>query len=114
MILLLQYTDTFQVADKISFHLSLARGLDYYTGLIYEAITTFTPQGSSRRSSESQICSVAAGGRSDNLVGTLGKTQIPCAGIPFGVDRIFTTLKARREKQANEQLQAREPDACLW
>ena len=113
MTLLLQYTEAFQVADKISFDLSLARGLDYYTGLIYEVIATLPPQGSSRGSSESEVGSIAAGGRYDNLVGTLGKTQVQCVGISFGVDRIFTILKARRAGQANGQLQARELDAYV-
>jgi histidyl-tRNA synthetase len=112
MTLLLQYTSAFQVADKISFDLSLARGLDYYTGLIYEVVAA-VPSQSSRRgpSTESQVGSIAAGGRYDNLVGTLGRTQIPCVGVSFGVDRIYTILKARRAKQANGQLQASELDA---
>lgn len=36
--LLLKYCDLFQISDNVSFDLSLARGLDYYTGVIYEAI----------------------------------------------------------------------------
>jgi len=44
--------------DKISFDLSLARGLDYYTGLIFEAVLVGSKRGS-----------VAGGGRYDNLVG---------------------------------------------
>ena len=111
MALLLRYTEAFQVADKISFDLSLARGLDYYTGLIYEVVASLPGQGSSTRTSESQVGSIAAGGRYDNLVGTLGKNQIPCVGVSFGVDRIFTILKPRRAKQANGQLQAKELDA---
>jgi histidyl-tRNA synthetase len=38
MKLLLNYCDAFQVLDKTSFDISLARGLDYYTGIIYEAV----------------------------------------------------------------------------
>ena len=111
MTLLLQYTEAFQAADKVSFDLSLARGLDYYTGLIYEVVATLPGQGSDRGAHESQVGSIAAGGRYDNLVGTLGKTQIPCVGVSFGIDRIFTILKPRRNKPANGQLWAGELDA---
>ena len=55
--------------------------------------------------------SIAAGGRYDNLVGMFGKKTIPCVGISFGVDRIFTLLKARREK--GEHLQERGIDVYV-
>jgi len=46
MILLFQYLEIFNVLDKMSFDLSLARGLDYYTGIIYEAVTEQSGQPS--------------------------------------------------------------------
>jgi histidyl-tRNA synthetase len=120
MSLLFEYLGAFGVLDKISFDLSLARGLDYYTGLIYEVVTegsappvTTSPAATtkpSRKSAKSGtdadedrssdptvgVGSVAAGGRYDNLVGMFsGKNQIPCVGISFGVDRIFSITKAR-------------------
>ena len=115
MTLLLQYTTDFGVVDKLSFDLSLARGLDYYTGLIYEVVCALPSQGSSKgsRSTEAQVGSIAAGGRYDNLVGTLGDTQIPCVGVSFGIDRIFTILKARRAKQADGKLRARKLDVFV-
>ncbi|KAK4890585.1 Cytoplasmic and mitochondrial histidine tRNA synthetase [Elasticomyces elasticus] len=118
---LFDYLETFEVLDKISFDMSLARGLDYYTGVIYEVVT----EGSAGQSSEGQaagkrdskpkkqptnpdgeedrsndptvgVGSVAAGGRYDNLVSMFsGKQQIPCVGISFGVDRIFSITKQR-------------------
>jgi len=112
MALLFTYLKTFGVLDKISFDMSLARGLDYYTGVIYEVIT----EGSAPKSSGSSkkpkaktdgeedrsndptvgVGSVAAGGRYDNLVAMFsGKQQIPCVGISFGVDRIFSITKQR-------------------
>ncbi|KAI0449455.1 hypothetical protein F5B21DRAFT_494195 [Xylaria acuta] len=94
--LLHSYLDAFQIADQVSFDLALARGLDYYTGLIYEAVIELTAKD---RSAETRIGSIAAGGRYDNLVGMYGRKQIPCIGISFGVDRIFTILKARQEKE---------------
>lgn len=118
MDLLFTYLQAFEVLPQISFDMSLARGLDYYTGVIYEVVT----EGSAPQTSEGQklqksgkkekkeladgedrsndpsvgVGSVAAGGRYDNLVSMFsGKGQIPCVGISFGVDRIFSITKAR-------------------
>ncbi|OAR02757.1 hypothetical protein LLEC1_07595, partial [Akanthomyces lecanii] len=88
MRLLMSYLQAVDVSDKVSFDLSLARGLDYYTGLIYEVIVN----------EPNQVGSVAAGGRYDNLVGMYGKRQSPCIGVSFGIERIFTILEKRREK----------------
>lgn len=95
MDLLLSYLSAFGVADKVTFDLALARGLDYYTGLIYEAVIELPGE----RSTETRIGSIAAGGRYDDLVGMYGRRKIPCIGVSFGVDRIFTILKQRHEDQ---------------
>ncbi|CAH0025352.1 unnamed protein product [Clonostachys rhizophaga] len=92
MELLLSYLEAMGVADKVSFDLSLARGLDYYSGLIFEVI----PKAST------QVGSIAAGGRYDGLVSMYGKQPVPCVGISFGVDRIFTLLAAQRKKSTSE------------
>lgn len=119
MELLFEYLEAFGVLDKIDFNLSLARGLDYYTGVIYEVVTegsapsTTTGQKLQKTAKKEKanefdedrsndpsvgVGSVAAGGRYDELVGMFsGKTQIPCVGISFGVDRIFSITKARME-----------------
>lgn len=94
--LLASYSEAMDITDKISFDLSLARGLDYYTGLIYEVI----PKSS--KNQQSQVGSIAAGGRYDNLVGMYGKHAIPCVGLSFGVDRIFTILDGRRKKTTSD------------
>ena len=117
--LLFDYLESFGLLDKVEFNLSLARGLDYYTGVIYEVVTegsapsTTTGQKLQRAAKKDKITdfeedrsndpsvgvgSVAAGGRYDELVGMFsGKAQIPCVGISFGVDRIFSIEKARLE-----------------
>lgn len=95
MDLLLSYLQAFQIEGRVTFDMALARGLDYYTGLIYEALIELPPNSSS----ESRIGSIAAGGRYDNLVGMYSRRQIPCVGVSFGVDRIFTILKQRHEDQ---------------
>lgn len=91
MSLLHRYLIASDIAPSITFSLSLARGLDYYTGLIYEVIPTF---------SALKVGSIAAGGRYDNLVGTFSHRDIPCVGISFGVDRILTILKSNMPSSA--------------
>ncbi|KAG0150354.1 hypothetical protein CROQUDRAFT_652538 [Cronartium quercuum f. sp. fusiforme G11] len=125
MKLLFSYANVFGITPRISLDLSLARGLDYYTGVIYEAVvegsappmpstpkpTTQSVKTHSKKNEldaeeevdESQVGvgSIAAGGRYDNLVGMFssGKDKIPCVGISFGVERIFSILKTRAEKE---------------
>ncbi|XP_066597424.1 histidine--tRNA ligase-like [Prorops nasuta] len=88
MELLLKYCQIYNVIDKVKFDLSLARGLDYYTGVIYEAILTGDDVG---------VGSVAGGGRYDNLVGMFDtkKKTVPCVGVSLGVERIFSVLEAK-------------------
>eukprot|EP00871_Galdieria_phlegrea_P005312 jgi/Galph1/5782/GphlegSOOS_G4443.1 len=66
MEMLFKYLDAFGVIDKLLFDLSLARGLDYYTGLIFEAVLT---------DGVSSLGSIGAGGRYDNLVGMFTNRQ---------------------------------------
>ncbi|KAI1195566.1 histidyl-tRNA mitochondrial precursor [Nemania serpens] len=102
--LLVSYLEAFDIIDKVSFDLSLARGLDYYSGVIFEVLTKpssqETPAGAKNDSPSSQVGSIAAGGRYDNLVGMFGKRPVPCIGVSFGVDRIFTILNARQGKKS--------------
>lgn len=94
MKLFFEYIKVLGIENLVSFDLSLARGLDYYTGIIYEIV--LLDKGES-------VGSVAGGGRYDNLVGMFhpkNKT-IPCVGISIGVERLFTVIEAKfaREKQ---------------
>lgn len=92
MKLFFEYIKVFGVEDLVSFDLSLARGLDYYTGIIYEVV--LLDKGES-------VGSVAGGGRYDNLVGMFhpkNKT-IPCVGISIGVERLFTVIEAKLAKE---------------
>jgi histidyl-tRNA synthetase len=75
--------------SAITFDMSLARGLDYYTGLIYEAVPTGLPEGVS-------VGSMAAGGRYDNLVGMFSGpgTITPCVGVSIGMERVFAIMEA--------------------
>lgn len=145
MELLFDYLEAFNALDQVSFDLSLARGLDYYTGVIFEVVTegsapiplattstaTAAPPKPSKKSSAAKpgadfdedrssdpsvgVGSIAAGGRYDNLVGMFsGKNQIPCVGISFGVDRIFSITKARMAAENNaEQVRNNEVDVYV-
>lgn len=61
---------------------TLARGLNYYTGIIFEA----------KAPSEVKIGSIGGGGRYDDLTGLFGVPNIPGVGISFGVDRIYDVM----------------------
>lgn len=89
MRLLFKYLYLFGVPrDLVTLDLSLARGLDYYTGMILEAVLVNGGEG---------IGSIAGGGRYDNLVGMFspGVAQIPCVGASVGIERIFSILQDR-------------------
>jgi histidyl-tRNA synthetase len=62
---------------------TLARGLNYYTGIIFEA----------KAPSTVKIGSIGGGGRYDDLTGLFGVPNIPGAGISFGVDRIYDVME---------------------
>ena len=67
--------------NEIQLDLTLARGLNYYTGAIFEV-----------KALDVQIGSITGGGRYDNLTGIFGMPGISGVGISFGVDRIFDVL----------------------
>lgn len=92
MKLLYSYLDIFGVSTKLTFDLSLARGLDYYTGLIYEAVFLSTTKDTAG------IGSIAAGGRYDNLVGMFSGNNVPCVGVSIGIERVFAILSKIENK----------------
>ena len=69
--------------EQVVFDQAIARGLDYYTGIIYE--TTLVGAES--------LGSVCGGGRYDNLVKALGGPDLPAVGTSIGVDRLFDGLQ---------------------
>jgi histidyl-tRNA synthetase len=64
--------------ERIKIDLSLVRGLDYYTGMIYEAVVE-----------EPKIGSLSGGGRYDNLIGMFTGSKIPAVGGSIGVERLI-------------------------
>jgi histidyl-tRNA synthetase len=120
MAIALPYLEALAITQYLSFDLSLARGLDYYTGLIYEGVTAASAppdaaaiaENKKRHNREKKrneeddnsdnvgVGSILAGGRYDNLVGMFAGTtkknaSIPCVGVSFGVERIFSIIKSR-------------------
>ena len=68
---------------KIVFDFSIARGLDYYTGMVFETKLLDAPE----------YGSVLSGGRYDNLIGTFSNKNVPAVGMSVGIDRLFTALQ---------------------
>ena len=83
MPILIDYLQILDVEKYCTFDLSLARGLDYYTGLIYETVLTETDE----------VGSISGGGRFDNLIGMFSGKQIPAVGVSIGIERIFNILE---------------------
>ncbi|GAA5873319.1 hypothetical protein JCM1840_000026 [Sporobolomyces johnsonii] len=139
MALLFKYLDIYGVTGRMSFDLSLARGLDYYTGIIYEAVTEGSappvpvapspaavptpaqqkadPKGKKPALNADEeadidestvgVGSIAAGGRYDELVGMFSGSggaagKIPCVGISFGVERLFSLLLKKAQEKGSE------------
>ncbi len=73
--------DGYAQKDKIKIDFTLARGLNYYTGIIYEVKARNVEMGS-----------IGGGGRYDDLTGLFGLPNIPGVGISFGVDRIYDVM----------------------
>lgn len=78
---------------KVSFDLSLARGLDYYTGIIYEIVLT---------DKTTELGSISGGGRYDNLIGMFCQHQIPAVGGSMGIERLFNILEAKYKNKVKQ------------
>ena len=74
---------TASLKNEVDLNLTLARGLNYYTGAIFEVKALDTPMGS-----------ITGGGRYDNLTGIFGMPGLSGVGISFGADRIYDVLNA--------------------
>ena len=78
------YLETLDItSNHLEFDVTLARGLSYYTGAIFEV-----------KVHDVEIGSVSGGGRYDNLTGVFGLPDVSGVGFSFGVDRIYDVLEA--------------------
>jgi histidyl-tRNA synthetase len=83
---ILNFSKVYGFEDKIVIDFSLARGLDYYTGPIFEAVDT----------SGKNIGSLAGGGRYDELIEILGGRSTPATGISLGIERIIEVMNQEK------------------
>lgn len=79
---ILEYADVLKLNNVLEFDPKLARGLDYYTGTIFEVQTN-----------EMEIGSICGGGRYDDLTGVFGLKDVSGVGISFGAERIFDVME---------------------
>ncbi len=83
LLILFEYLNKFNLQTQFELDLTLARGLNYYTGAIFEV-----------KAIDYQIGSISGGGRYDNLTGVFGLSGMSGVGISFGADRIYDVLDA--------------------
>lgn len=83
---LFTYLESMNCLENVCFDFSLARGLDYYTGLIYEIVLL---------DKQSDLGAISGGGRYDDLIGMFCQHQIPAVGGSMGIERLFSILEAR-------------------
>lgn len=87
------YIKCFNVPEaNLAIDLTIARGLDYYTGTVYETILNDHPG----------IGSVCSGGRYENLAGYYTKQQLPGVGISIGLTRLFYQIQAVKLIELNQ------------
>jgi histidyl-tRNA synthetase len=79
--IILDYLKNLQLSSKVELDLTLARGLDYYTGIILEV-----------EASDMEIGSICGGGRYDDLTGIFGLPGVSGVGISFGAERIYDVM----------------------
>jgi histidyl-tRNA synthetase len=79
---LFEYLDSQKPKARVELDLTLARGLNYYTGAIIEVLST-----------DVSIGSVCGGGRYDDLTGIFGLPDVSGVGVSFGADRIYDVLQ---------------------
>src|SRR6185437_2083495 len=79
--------------DRVLFDTGVVRGLDYYTGAVFEAQLTFPV--TNEDGEEVVFGSVAGGGRYDDLVARFTGQSVPATGISIGVSRLLTALRSR-------------------
>jgi histidyl-tRNA synthetase len=110
---LASYAQCMSIENFLNLDMSLARGLDYYTGLVYEAVVI-----------DGSVGSIAGGGRYDELISRLNNSNqpTPAVGVSLGVERLFTVIEERYkaakanptgEKQESIQSLVKSREKCV-
>jgi len=76
------YLKTVDITNTVEFDVTLARGLNYYTGAIFEV-----------KANDVELGSIGGGGRYDDLTGNFGLKGVPGVGVSFGADRIYLVME---------------------
>jgi histidyl-tRNA synthetase len=79
---ILDYTGSLELKNEVEFDPKLARGLDYYTGIIFEV-----------KALDIEMGSICGGGRYDDLTGVFGLNDVSGVGISFGAERIYDVME---------------------
>jgi len=93
LISILDILEAYNTRDYVKIDLSIVRGLDYYTGPIFEYVLKESPSGEQFR------LAIAGGGRYDNLIELYGGPHIPATGVSLGVERIMEVLESSVSKE---------------
>lgn len=91
--LLAKYLKLLGKSGRIVLDLTMARGLDYYTGVIYEAVL---------KEGGLKLGSIGGGGRYDDLIGMFSNRKIPSVGMSIGIERLFILLEKKFKKKARK------------
>lgn len=93
LISILDILEAYDVHKYVKIDLSIVRGLDYYTGPIFEYVLKESPSGEQFR------LAIAGGGRYDNLIELYGGPHVPATGVSLGVERIMEVLESNISKE---------------
>jgi histidyl-tRNA synthetase len=85
-------------STHVELDFTLARGLSYYTGAVFEVEAT-----DGRLPADFRLGSIGGGGRYDNLTGVFGLKDVSGVGVSFGLDRVYDTMEAAGLFDAMEQ-----------
>jgi histidyl-tRNA synthetase len=77
-----RFFDVYEAKNEIEFDITLARGLNYYTGCIFEVVAKDAKMGS-----------IGGGGRYDDLTGVFGLKNMSGVGVSFGAERIYDVME---------------------
>ena len=89
------YTELSEFKDQIVYSPTLVRGIEYYTGTIFEVNLLFKVKN--QKGQEIEFGSVGGGGRYDNLIKRFGNLDVPCTGVSFGIDRLVFALMQKKD-----------------
>lgn len=95
----LEYLTAYGVSDYMIYDLTLAHGLDYYTGSTYKVAPNLFSVDQFTAEMLSKIGSIAVGGCCHNSISSFGSIQMPCIGVSVGIDRILIMLNIFQKDQ---------------